>query len=212
MITIEYIIYLLIILTGLVTGILYAKNQKSLRPVVILLGVTIISEISSRILAHTIKNSNPPYHFLSPLQCILWGFFFYFEFEKIKIKKLSLYFCIAIAIFSIFNSLVLQTLLKYPDNILKIQSFVFIVFGFLLFIEKLDYTSNKNIFKNSGFILSIAIIWFYLISFIFNNFYTYSLQIKLKDTMRLINYVSNYLFYSLIAVSMYLSKNENSQQ
>lgn len=203
MITKEYIGYLLIILTGFTIGLINFRKSNGLKAIIILLGITFLSECCSRILAYEIKNSNPPYHFLTPLQCLLWGSFFYSEFDNKWKKKVSIFVSISSIFFSISNTIFFQNLLVFPSNALTIQSFVFITLGFMLFSQKLDESSEKNILKDPGFILSASVIWFNLISFVFINFHNFLLnKIMLASTMRLINYVSNYGYYLLILTAI----------
>lgn len=201
----EYIIYLFIIAVGFFTGLFNFNKFNSIKPIIILLGITLVSECLSRVLAYEIKNSNPPYHFLSPLQSLLWGAFFKKEFETKNKKNIFFYLCVLIAALSLLNTLFFQNIFIFPDNILKIQSFGFITIGFILFIEKLEESSEKNIFRDPGFLIAVSLIWFNLISFIFFNFHNYLLKkLLLGNSLRVINYISNYGYYLLLALAIIL--------
>jgi hypothetical protein len=100
----EFVIYLLIIAIGFVIGIIYYKRNRQLRPIVILLGVTLVSEIVSRVLAYQIRNSNPAYHFFTPIQILLWGVFFLMVIKNQKIKTAIFLFSTTLVLFSMINT------------------------------------------------------------------------------------------------------------
>lgn len=205
MLTPEFITYLAIILAGFIAGIITFNRQVNLKPIIILLCLTFISECLSRICAYHIKNSSPPYHFLFPLQCLLWGDFFFRDFKSGAKKRFARWSTAILAAVSIANSAFNQGVFVYPGTMLQIQSLLLITLGFQLFIEKLDIPTEQNIFLDQGFVLATAVIWFHLISIIFNSFYSFLLaNVMAGETLRLINYVSNYLYYGILAVSVLL--------
>lgn len=204
--SLEYIIYLLIILAAFLLGIIFWRKNSDLKFLIILIGLTFVSECCSRFLASHITNSNPPYHFLAPAQSILWGLFFLHNANSKKWKYLFAITNTMVILFSIFNTIFIQNIYSFPDNVLRIQSFVFLSMGFILFFEEIDQPSEKNIFKEPIFLISIALIWFNLISFTFFNFHSFLLQnIFSSATFRLINYVSNYTYYLILLIAILLS-------
>lgn len=202
----EYLIYLVIILIGFVLGLTRMANNP-IKPIIILLGVTLASEIVSRILVHNIHNSNPPYHFLNPLQSMLWGIFFWQQFNSSVKKKITLIACALLVILSIINSIFFQSLYVLPDNILRIQSFLFITLAFLLFFQIMDEHSEVNIFKDPVFLVTVALLWFSIISFIFINFHRYlAAKVVSYSTLRIVNYVSNYVYYLTLLIAVVMSR------
>ena len=186
-------------------GLTHFKKLGSLKPVVILLLITLVSETASRPLAHYIKNSNLVYHFLDPLQTILWGCFFYCTIKVSKKKTTVICLTASLTIYSILDSIFVQGFSNFPDTFLSIQSIILICFGSFLFFEKLDTSTNNNIFIDSEFLIALAVIWFYLISFLFFYFHRFSLSKTLsKTTLRTVNYTSNYVYYLLILFAVIL--------
>ncbi len=206
MFTVGFIIYLFIIATGFLLSLINYKKSKGIKPVAILLFITLVSEITGRLLAFYLKNSNPVYHFLNPIQTMLWGYFFNFHVNS-TIKKSIIIFCsITLIILSIVDTIFITGLLKFPDTFLSIQSIVLICFGFSLFFEKLDEPASKNIFLDPVFIICLSVIWFYLISFLFFNFHQFTLAKKIsRSALKIINYASNYIYYLLILYAISLN-------
>lgn len=206
MFSLSFIIYLIIIAAGSFVSLIKFNKNAGIKPVAILLHITLLSEIISRLLAFYIKNSNPTYHFLDPIQTILWSYFFYFyvisNIKKTIIKML----CVLLLIYSTCDSIFITGFLKFPALFLSVQSIILTCFGFILFFEKLDEPSDKNIFLDPVFIICLAVIWFYLISFLFFDFHQFSLSKKINgSTLKIINYASNYVYYLLLLLAVILN-------
>ena len=213
MLTTRYILYLIIIAAGFIFGMTQFRRLGKIKPVVILLGVTLVSEITSRLLAYTIRNSNPVYHFLNPLQVLLWGVFFYTVISNKKIHKAVPYVTAALVIFSVMNTLFWEGLKTFPGNFLNVETLFLFVGGFMLFIEMLDYPSSVNLFKQPVFIIGVSLIWFNMISFIFFLLFRTFLDNNISVvSLKTIHYISNILYYGLLltAVSFNYFFNERS--
>lgn len=203
MVQLNYIIYLLIITVGFICGIIFKWSTKSMRPVIILLGITLVSESISKFLAITIHNNNYVYHFFHPIQLFVWGFFFYMNTKNIIFKTSLLILTAIFIIGSFLNSLYLQELTVFPGNFIKFQTLILLLWSGNLFIEYLDKPTAQNIFTDPVFLTTIAVIWFNLVSFSFFDFFNIFLIKKIPtDSIRAVHYFSNYLYYSLIAVAM----------
>jgi len=207
----EFIVYLFIIAIGFVIGVINFKGNKQFRPIVILLGSTLISEIASRVLAYQIRNSNPAYHFFTPIQILLWAIFFLLVITNQKVKMI-IFFCSSLLIlFSIINTLFWQGLKIFPENVLRIQTIFMIFCSMCLFIEMMDRPSGENIFKNPFFIITIGVLWFNLLSFIFFQSHNFFLKNKIPAySLRTIQYISNYVYYLIILVAILISKQFNT--
>lgn len=204
--TLGFIIYLSIIATGSAISLIKYKKNDGIKPVAILLIITLLSEIISRVLAFYFENSNPTYHLLNPSQTILWCYFFSFHISSNIKKTIIITLSILLVVYSIYDSVFSTGILKFPATFLSIQSIVLICFGFILFFEKLDEPAEKNIFQDPVFIICLAVIWFYLISFLFFNFHQFSLSKKVsRSTLKIINYASNYVYYLLLLFAVILN-------
>jgi hypothetical protein len=202
----EFLVYLIILVTTTLVGITTLQKQGTLRSVAILIGLTLISEFISRILAKNIRNSNPCYQFIVPIQCICWGIFFRLEFKYSRYRNYIISIAALAALWCVSNSIFVFGLFKYPTLNFTISSFLLISLGFCLFIKKLEEPIKKNVFADSGFLAVVGLIWFYLISFTFTNFHEFlQKKMQLGTSMRMINYASNYVFYLLILIAFVIN-------
>ncbi len=208
MVQLNYIIYLIIITLGFLCGIIFKWRITRIRPVIFLLGITLVSETVSKFLAITIKNNNYVYHFFHPIQLFVWGFFFYINTQNIIFKRSVIILTTIFIVCSILNSLYLQGLTVFPGNFIKFQTLLLLLWSSNLFIEYLDKPAGQNIFSDPVFLIAIAVIWFNLVSFSFFDFFSIFLIKKIPtDSIRAVHYFSNFLYYTLIAIAM-LIKNK----
>ncbi len=198
----HYLIYLGLILVGFLVGIVFHRSNKDIFPVIVLLGVTFSSEILSKYLAYTIQNNSPVYHVYHPLQILLWGVFFYRNSKhnwRVYIRASS----VGLVTFSIINALFWQSFTTFPSNVIKFECILLLAWSFLLFFEFLDAPNNLNIFRNSSFLICIAVIWFNLVSYLFFGLFNYYIsKPKPEFSIRTIHLFSNYTYYSILLVSM----------
>jgi hypothetical protein len=206
------IIYLLIIMAGFLTGRVRIKKIRPARPIVVLLGLTLLSEVISRITAYKFHNNSIVYHFFNPLQAIAWGWFFYINLLTARIKRLVIPLLSLLILFSVLNTLLWQPLNTNPWNFIKFESLFLLFFSANVFIELLDRPACENIFRNSVFIVCIGIIWFVLTSFEFFNFFNFYVQKNIpKESIRAISYFSNYIYYTLLLIAMFLNSKTQIQ-
>lgn len=205
MISTEFIVYLLILLAGTILGSFTYKSSPKLRPVIVLLGITFISEIISRILAYTIKNSNPGYHFFTPVQIYLWSDFYLRVLTSGRSRKLVIILAVALLSFAIINAVFFQGLKQYPDTLLLFETIVLFFFASTLFKQELEQPSSINLFTSPVFLIATASIWFNLTNFIIFQFWDFFVKNQVpNDTLRLLNYISNYLYYLMILTALFL--------
>ncbi len=202
---IHFIPIISILLTGFVCGLINYRRKVQLRPVIILLGVTLCAELSSYYMAIVYRNNMPVSHVFNPIQLSIWAVFFYRVFEDARMKKAIVWISIAMIIFALLNSFFLQTIKTFPDNFLKLETMLFVLLGASLFIQQLDSPGNVSIFKDSLFVTSVAVLWFNLISFVFFLLYAYMIKHQLPaGTLRTIHQYSNYIYYLLLLIAIIL--------
>lgn len=200
--SLHYIIYLLIMTVAVVAGLLPVK--KRLLPVVVILVITICSEVLSNYLAHAIRNNNIGYHFYLPLQAMAWGWFFYLNMDK-RFHSGIVVSLAALVLFSVLNTILWQGLWTFPGNFAKFECLFLLFFAVHQFIDFLDRPSWENILGDSVFVICIAIIWFNLISFIFYVLFNLFLHFRIPtDTIRAVLVFANYIYYSLLLFAMFL--------
>ncbi len=194
--------YLFIIAAGFFTGLLSFKKFSKLSPVTLLLLVTFISEIIARFCAIKFRNNMPVYHIFSPIQLSLVGLFFFKNLEKGFIKNILPFIITAAALFSIVNAVFIQGIKTYPSYFFNLESLIIILYSSVLFIQFLERPSSENIFKNPVFIADIAILWFYLFSFLYFLLYGYLTKMNISSmVLGKIHLISNYIYYLMLFIA-----------
>jgi hypothetical protein len=213
MILLKFVVYLSIIATGSLIGIVNYKNNIRMRPVVFLLILTFISELMSFIFASTIRNNNVVYHFFNPIQAIVWGYFFYNNVSG-SIRSTIPVTLVFLVVFAAINTSCLQGFNVFPGYFVLVENVVLLFWSASLFLNFLDRPAIENIFYNPIFITCIAVIWFSLISYIFFGLFNFFVVSK-KSThaIRSILQFANYIYYTLLLIGMLLkeksAKHEN---
>ncbi|MES2894023.1 MAG: hypothetical protein V4725_18530 [Bacteroidota bacterium] len=196
---------LLILAVGFICGLFHYKRKKNLRPVIVLLGVTLVSEMLSYYLAKYYRNNMPLAHVFNPIQLCFWSVFFYRAIDDGRIKRLILWVTMSMLLFATLNSIFLQPLNTFPGNFIQVETMLLILLGSYLFILRLDAPSELSIFKDPMFITAIALIWFNLVSFLFFLLYAYMAKHNLPvRTLRTIHLFSNYVYYLLLLLAILL--------
>lgn len=213
MFTLYQTIYLFIILSGFLIGSIRVRKNASSIPIVILLGLTLVSEVASRVAAYEFHNNSFVYHFFNPIQAVVWGWFFYINLKTEKVKVLVIPLLAILILFSAFNSWLWQPLHTNPWNFVKFESLYLLFFSTNIFIELLDRPAHENVFRDSVFIICVGIIWFVLTSFQFFNFFNFYVQKKIpKESIRAISYFSNYVYYTLLLIAMFLNSKTQTNE
>jgi hypothetical protein len=204
----HYIFYLVIILSGFITGFSHFKSAgKNIRPVIIYLGVILFSELFSFFMAKYYRNNMPVYHIVTPLHFLLLGIFFYRNIIDTRIKIFSRWIIGGFIFFSLINTIFIQNILTFPGNFTNSITLIYIFFSASLFLQQLELPSSENIFKNPVFIIATAILWFNIVSFLFFLLYDFAKTYKLDMSyMNNIHYFSNIVYYLLLLSAMIFSK------
>ncbi len=201
----NYLIYLGIIALGFVAGVSRNFKKPTIAPIVLLLAITLLSETLSKLLAVTIHNNSYGYHFFHPIQLMLWGVFFYRNSSNPRWKTIIVRLSFLFIICSMLSSFLWQKIQVFPGDIIKFETLLLLLWAFHLFLEFLDKPTGENIFINPVFILTIAVIWFNLISFLFFDFFNFFLTSKIPtSSLRAVHYFSNYVYYLLLFIAMLL--------
>jgi hypothetical protein len=201
-----------VILSGIVVGIFrYQKLSEPLRLVTILLLITFISEAIGRVLAWSIRNSSPVYHFYSPLECLLLLLIFSRLTRRKSNKYIIKYTFVGLILWSVLNSLFLQGFYEFNSNIDIIKMPATFCIASIIVFEMLEPSEQDNSIFTSEMIIIISVLWFNIAAFIFYVSYNYLLKSGVdKKTLNLVHFVSNIVYYLLllVAVSTYKAKKE----
>ena len=197
-----------ILTMGVVTGLYYYRQKKNLRPVIILLAITLLAEIIAYFMGKYFRNAMPVAHFFNPVQLGIWAIFFYRVYEESRVKKIVLWLTAGMLIFAVINSVFLQPLKTFPDNFLKLETTLFILWGGYLFMRRLDTPSHISIFKDPLFVIAVAILWFNLLSFSFFLLQAYVGAEQLAFRLISIHLISNYIYYLLLSIAIALPQKQ----
>jgi hypothetical protein len=157
--TLVFSIYLLILTIITLNGIVrFNKLTVPFKVLTVLMLITLISEITSRILVARIRNSNPPYHILVILEFAATAFIYSRLITGWRLHKLVLLSIIPFTILSVANTLFVQNFLSFPSLPIMLSYIIFIAFALILFIQMLDSPKEITIFKQSVFWFNSAIL------------------------------------------------------
>lgn len=201
-------IYLLVILVSLFIGVIkFRKLSVASKGLTILLIATFISELVSRVLAASIKNSNPAYHFYIPISFFLSVFIMFAISNNAKLKVALKITSPLILLMLIGNSLFFQDIYIFNSNAQLISILTLLTFSIFLFLEIIDKDIYPFSIIDSDSIIIIAFLWFNLTSFLFYLLLNYFLRNNIS--MALLNgihFVSNLVYYTLFGISLLKAK------
>jgi hypothetical protein len=184
----------------------FARLSAPFKVVVILIDITLISELASRALAFLIRNSSPPYHFFvwieyTALTCV---YLCYFKSEDLqKALRISIPF---FAILCFVNTFFFQHLFTFPSNILLIEHTILILFSLLLFKQMIFYPVYINILSQEIFWFNTIILFYYTSDFLIWAFHNYFVRSHLNThLLNTLNYANNILFYLGLGFTIFLN-------
>ncbi|MBK8712700.1 MAG: hypothetical protein IPL97_12635 [Niastella sp.] len=205
-VTLLFIIYSVILVTGCVIGCFSFNKYKAYQPIVILLGVTFLLELMGFIIAKIYHYNLWLYHISNPIESSILFYFFYFNIQNRNIKKIIFYSWIALIIFGIINTFFIQTIKLPPTYFILFSAFLSLIFSIILFIQCLDLPSTQNIFTNPIFLSALTVIWFSLTSFAFFIINHHLIQNKIINYLFYIPlYISNYIYYGIYVVASFFA-------
>ncbi|MDB5201869.1 MAG: hypothetical protein JWQ27_1278 [Ferruginibacter sp.] len=191
----------ILLLCGFLAGLLALKKSRILLPVTIIFIVTAVSELTGFFTTKYYRNNLPEFHVLNFLLIPLTAWFFYIHLESPVFKKWVRWLAAAAMAFAVFNT-ILNGFKSFPENALKVSSCAVLVMATFLFIELMDRPAKENIFKNPVFIVTLAMIWVNLTSFVFWLLFSYFADHHIPGKpLTLLHYVSNYVYYGLMLIA-----------
>ena len=88
----RFIIYFLLLLVIVLFGVTrFKKLHPPFKLLTAVFVITLISELASRYLAHTIQNSRPAYHFFISLEYLGFAFIYNRLFASAKLRRMAVY-------------------------------------------------------------------------------------------------------------------------
>lgn len=206
--TIRFTIYLIILLIGVLIGTAKSKTLAvPMRLLTVLLIITFSSEVISRILAYRINNSSPIYHFLLPIQYLLLARIYTILLNKQSIAQFQTISILLLIIFSIINTIFIQTIFVLPTNALVVESVLILIQVCLLFNKILDQANTVPLLKRSDFWFNCGNLFFNSGTFLFWIFHNYFLkQNTLISELYFVLWLLNIIMYICFIKALLLER------
>jgi hypothetical protein len=213
----QLIIYFLIYSAIVVIGIVRYNNLTiPFRLLVLVIFIVALGEAAVDVLIRINKNGMPAYH----ISCVLQYIGFAFVYSKLitgRLKKYILISIIPFCIFSVLNTVYLQTFFKYNTNIIMLSYIIFIIFSLLLFMQMLNAPKDIAIFKQSVFWFNCAVLVYSILMPVCYGGLNYMMKHKL-DSNLLYEFMVyfTFLYYIILGYAVYIDKkvgvpNQNGQ-
>ena len=209
MLLIRFIVYSLFLLSIFIYGTVNLKRfAVPYKMLVILLALTLVSELCGRVLKDQIKNSMPVYHIISVIEYICLTVVYSQLFHGIP-KKIILWLIIPIVSFAIINTLFIQHILSFPSNFILLAQGIYLLFALTGFRQMLLSPIDKPLNKQSFFWLNTALLFFSTMLFLFfgllNYINSHNYDIRPLYTF---SYIINFMYYALLLVVLIVNKME----
>jgi hypothetical protein len=205
--TIRFLLYLLLLTYLLIVGLLrFRKLSFAFQLLTVLIGLTLISEGTSRLLILKYQNSSPVYHVFNVINAIGYSTIFYFLLRGRSSRRVALGVMILSASFSIINTIFLQTLWSFPSNFLLILCLSNVLLSLLFLKQILNIKEDIRLIRQSEFWFTGAVLVFFTVIFLNWSFYNY--LVRNQFNTRLISsimYYLNIVYYVCVGVSMHLN-------
>jgi hypothetical protein len=206
--SLDLIFYFLILILIVLNGAVRFQNLTApFKILTIVILIIFVSEVIARILAFTIKNSNPPYHILCILQYAGLAFIYNRLIVGRPLQNYILISIIPFSLLSISNTLFFQTLFSFPSNIIMLSYLIFILFSLILFMQMLEAPKEIIISKQSVFWFNSAILVYSITMPICFGILNYLVKHKLPDQLLgdFIEYFT-FLYYLTLGYAIHLDK------
>lgn len=206
-------IYYGVLLLGIALGI---KNFKSLalpfKWLLVLLVVTLITEVIALGLALTIRTSGPVYHINTVLFFGLVNGIYYHLSENKILKLFTIYSIPVFVLLAVLNVLFLESFFRFPVFTSVIEGLKNVFLALFFFVVLLKDTEETDILKNKRFWLNCAILFFNvttLCSFALRN-YLLTISVS-QELISDIVYWSAIVYYLVLAYTL-IEKEDKPKQ
>jgi hypothetical protein len=202
----RFIIYLLIILTAFIIGMVRFKRLAiPFKFLAVLVGLSFLSELGTRVMAYQTGSSMPIYHVICVVHFVLFSLIYHCLLETKVIKTAALWLMLPFIGFAIFNLLKLQPITSFPSNSILISQALYIVYALALFLQMLTRPVLIPLSRQSMFWFNISVLVFSSVLLfnlgLINYFHKRDMDTSLLDA---IIYAVSLTFYTLFGVALYL--------
>jgi hypothetical protein len=204
--------YILLFIVSVIGVVRYKKLTTPFKILSILIILTLLLEIASKICAVKYKNNLPISHITTLTEYVFFSLIYYFLFKN-KLVRISIMVMLAtFTIVFVINSIFIQPYYRYfPSNMFVPSKIVCIIFSLFLFKQMLLYPLPVNIIKQSVFWFNTAILFFSTTIFFNLGLTNYYIKHHLNDIVIFnFNFGVNMIFYLLIGISLIMDNKQTS--
>jgi len=182
----------------------YKRLTAPFKILTILIVLTFLSEVVSRYLAITIRNSNYTYHFFSVIEYSCIAIIYLQSITSSTTKSIIKLTLLLVPVLAVLNTIFVQPLYTFPSNIILVTYTLLLLFSLSLFYQFWNYPLQVRINEIDVFILNCLILMFCVSVFCTLGVYNYFLRHHLNNyIITTINYSINITFYLGIGVCFY---------
>lgn len=206
-----YIIYILILTFGFVVGSFkFNVISKSNKCFLLLLLITLISEIVARRVATNGNSNFIVYHIFAPIRCMIILLGYYFDIKN----RLFLYLIPVIVLISLVLSIFIQPLPNFNSYFINLEFFLFTIIPIYFFLQILKVETEYGLNDFPLFWISCGMLIFCVCNiFVLGTFNFFLKSNTILDViLRYVRYFSNYIYYSSFIVAFLVKQNTISDQ
>ena len=209
--SIRFIIYLSLIAIILIYGLIRIKKiNPPFKFLVLLIGLTLLSECISRLYGFYYKTTFPVYHFYIPFAILLNSFIYLklLDFNS-KIQSSIQGVTLLFITLSILNTYFLQTINTFSSYGIILHGFQTLLLSLILFFKMLQEPSETPLRKQAVFWFNTGNFVFYGMTFTIFALYNFYYQtVKMSSWVYLVIWFGNIFLYSTYFIAIYLNSKE----
>lgn len=207
----QFDIYLGLLILVCIVGVLRLHRLGSaFKMLLLMIAVTLISEIIGRWLSYRLRSSIPVYHFYVLISFWMYSFVYQKLLHRLRQRYTVLFISILFSLFSVLNTLVFQKIMEFPSNSILASSMLLVVYSVMLFRQMLDELPGRQVVREGYFWMNTAVLFFFSIQTFDWGLYNYLLKRGI-DLTPIVNFgfVASLIFYSLLGFSLVLDGRRN---
>lgn len=208
MITNRFILYLIVIFVGFLTGVVsFRRLATPFRILTFLLLITLVSECFSRVFAYQLSTSMPVYHVFAPIQYALLTCI-YSYYLPLRTRVWLLISVLVFSSFAVLNAVYFQDIVTLPSNLLLVSSIFLLPQIFASYFVMFRAGKTQPLFKQGLFWFNTGNLLFQMATFLLWGFHNYLLDNQsLPNELYVLLWFLNIILYSLYVVAIIKGKN-----
>jgi hypothetical protein len=200
-------IYLLLLFTIFLNGVRRIKKYSTpFKILILLIGLTFLSELSSRFLADKFHNSMPVYHVFSVVEYVCLTAIYVQLLPEGIMRRLE-YLQIPIISYALINSIFIQHFWNFPTNSIVVFQIIYLGYSLLGLKKILEMPRQISILKESFFWLNTSLLMFSSTQLLSLGLINYGNRHHLNlNPVFVVSSLINLIYYSFWAMSLYFHK------